>query len=236
MTEGSRSRSGEGIDEKPLFLPGSKIQFVQSNSEQVRSFETAWENLPVDEYQVGTANPRERRHCRFILQGDQLRLAPPGAYYQSTANNPLYGGIQRIFAPVEPAYLKEGAFLSTLLRFNLSILPLPYKDVTINCHLIRIKTSIGIQGEPAPEGAHSDGFDYISIHLVRKLNCKGGHSVIYDQKKDPVLEVTLNDPFDSLFVNDRLFTHFTTPVFTEKKAGFRDMLLCSYERYEDLSG
>lgn len=198
-------------------------------------FVEAWDDLVPDQYQTDRKYPRQRRYCRFTYDqvNNVLLLEPHSPYFQSTENNKLYGGIARDFAPVDSTMIDAQTTLNDILRYNLRVLSLPYNNIVINCHLVRIVAGPGEIGEPTPEGIHHDGFDYISIHMINKRNCEGGVTTVYSNNDEPLLHIELQNPLDSLILNDKLYKHATTPIQPKGALGTRDVLLCSYHNAQN---
>jgi hypothetical protein len=220
----------------PLFLKADQIELNLDEEKYLDIFRNSWNDLEKDSYITNSPHPRLRRHCRFkyCRVSADLTLEPHGPYYQSSQDNPLYGGIVRTFAPVRSEITENPLFIS-LLKFNANILPVQYDTILINCHFVRITSVVGCPGEPSPEGPHRDGFDYVSIHMINVENCTGGETSISNFTGKTIFKNVLSSFLDSLYINDRLFAHYTTPIFTTKEVGFRDVLLCSYEDYSQLS-
>ncbi|HCF27855.1 MAG TPA: hypothetical protein DEV81_11805, partial [Cyanobacteria bacterium UBA11049] len=81
-------------------------------------------------------------------------------------------------------------------------------------------------GNPAPEGIHRDGTDFIGIFSANRENIQGGETHLYiDKKEKPVFKKILH-PGELLLVNDREFFHFTTPIKpTSDAQGVRDVFV-----------
>jgi hypothetical protein len=219
----------------PVFINAEDIGLSLADNVSLQKFQEAWDFLKVDSYVRNSNNPRRRRHCifKYVTETNILTREPDGIYYQSVENNSLYGGLARSFAPVDVAFSVENPWFEQLLRFNVSNLPLNYPELLINCHFVRITSLSNAPGEPAPEGIHRDGFEYISIHLINKTNCIGGETTIFNNERKPLLNKTLENPFDSIYFNDQNCLHHTSPIYVgeESKLGTRDVILCSYEHY-----
>src|SRR5260370_14117947 len=106
----------------------------------------------------------------------------------------------RDFAPLLPDTV-HNPFLYALVRCTFACLPVTVDKQghswEVRIHQIRIVASTDQPGEPAPEGIHQDGTDYLTFHLVRRHNVVGGQSTIYDLDRKPIQEYTLQETFDS---------------------------------------
>jgi len=92
---------------------------------------------------------------------------------------------------------------------------------------MRILCSEYIKGEPAPEGRHQDGFDYVGIFCARRVKVTGGVSELFLNKDDtkPILKKTLRQN-ELLVVNDREVFHNATKLSpVDLELGYRDVFV-----------
>ncbi len=192
------------------------------NSINVEGFKPFFSNLPIDPYIKG--NYRSRRLSRFIVAEDKLIKLPHGFLFQSKDYNPLLGDIKREFAELEDALIELDIFRDLILAFHDSCKLHP--EAEIGVHQIRTICSPDNLGNPAPEGIHQDGTDFIGIFSVDRDNIQGGETHLYAAKKEkPVFSKILNSG-ELLLVNDHDFFHFTTPIKPEIPAqGSRDVFV-----------
>ncbi|MBD2612982.1 2OG-Fe dioxygenase family protein [Nostoc punctiforme FACHB-252] len=192
------------------------------NSINVEGFKPFFSNLPIDPYIKG--NYRSRRLSRFIVAEDKLIKLPHGFLFQSKDYNPLLGDIKREFAELEDALIELDIFINLVLAFHDSCKLHP--EAEIGVHQIRTICSPDNLGNPAPEGIHQDGTDFIGIFSVDRDNIQGGETHLYAAKKEkPVFSKILNSG-ELLLVNDHDFFHFTTPIKPEIPAqGSRDVFV-----------
>jgi hypothetical protein len=192
------------------------------NSINVEGFKPFFSNMPIDPYIKG--NYRSRRLSRFIVSEDQLIKLPHGYLFQSKEYNPLLGDIKREFAELDDALVKLDIFRNLVLAFSDSCKLHPEAEIGI--HQIRTICSLDNLGNPAPEGIHQDGTDFIGIFSVDRDNIQGGETHLYTAKKEkPVFSKVLN-PGELLLVNDHDFFHFTTPIKPQINAqGSRDVFV-----------
>ncbi len=178
------------------------------NSITLEGFKTFFNNLPIDPYIKGKY--RYRRLSRFIVSGDKLIKLPHGYLFQSKEYNPLLGDVKREFAELDDALIELDIFRHLILAFSDSCKLHP--EAEIGVHQIRTTCSPDNFGNPAPEGIHRDGTDFIGIFSVDRQNIEGGQTHLYRAKKEkPVFNKILN-PGELLLVNDHEFFHFTTPI------------------------
>jgi hypothetical protein len=192
------------------------------NSINPESFAPYFNNLPVDPYIKG--NYRLRRLSRFTVSGEQLIKLPHGYLFQSKSYNPLLGDVKREFAELEDGIIELDSFKKMVLAFSDSCKLHP--EAEIGVHQIRTICSPENMGNPAPEGIHQDGTDFIGIFSVKRENIQGGETHLYTAKKEkPVFSKVLK-PGELLLVNDHDFFHFTTPIKPQTDGlGIRDVFV-----------
>jgi hypothetical protein len=134
------------------------------------------------------------------------------------------GDIKREFSELDDALIEQDIFKHMILAFSDSCKLHP--EAEIGVHQIRTTCSPDNFGNPAPEGIHRDGTDFIGIFSVDRNNIQGGETHLYTAKKEkPVFSKILN-PGELLLINDHEFFHFTTPVKpTAEGVGTRDVFV-----------
>jgi len=194
----------------------------QVNSINLDGFKQFFNNLPVDPYIKD--NYRFRRLSRFIVTRDELVKLSHGYLFQSKEYNPLLGDIKRDFAELDDALIELDNFKQLVFAFSESCNLHP--EAEIGVHQIRTTCSPNNFGNPAPEGIHRDGTDFIGIFSVDRENIQGGETHLYKATKEkPVFKKILN-PGELLLVNDHEFFHFTTPIKpTSDAQGVRDVFV-----------
>ncbi|MBR8839092.1 MAG: 2OG-Fe dioxygenase family protein [Stigonema ocellatum SAG 48.90 = DSM 106950] len=192
------------------------------NSIKLEGFKPFFNDMPVDPYIKG--NYRYRRISRFSVTGDQLIKLPHGYLIQSKKYNPLVGDIKREFAELDDAMIELEIFKNLVFAFTDSCKLHPQAEIGV--HQIRTSCSLDNSGNPAPEGIHRDGVDFLGIFSVDRDNILGGETHLYTSKeKKPIFSQVLN-PGELLLVNDHEFSHFTTPIKSEIDAqGTRDVFV-----------
>ncbi|MBW4575099.1 MAG: 2OG-Fe dioxygenase family protein [Aphanothece sp. CMT-3BRIN-NPC111] len=182
--------------------------FKKVNSINVEGFKPFFNDLPIDPYIKG--NYRFRRLSRFTVSGNNLIKLPHGYLFQSKQYNPLVGDKKREFAELDGALIELDSFKTLVLAFSDSCKLHP--EVEIGVHQIRTTCSPNNYGNPAPEGIHRDGTDFVGIFSADRDNIEGGETHLYTTKKQkPVFSKILN-PGELLLVNDHEFFHYTTPI------------------------
>jgi hypothetical protein len=190
-----------------------------------------WDHLEPDTYLQRRATFRLRRYGRYYWSpaSDDLLALPNEPYFQPRDENSYAGGIARDFAPLRPA-TADNRFLAALVRCTFACLPVGAERSAhaweVRIHQIRIVATADEPGQPAPEGIHQDGTDFLTLHLVGRHNITGGTSTIYDLDRNPIWSDTLREMFDSLILEDPRIMHGVTPVHPAdgRTVGKRDML------------
>jgi hypothetical protein len=192
-----------------------------------------WDTLPLDPYIPPSPTARRRRHGRFKYHCSTTKLEqlPSAAYYQSSDSNPVYGGRDRHLPGLDKLTLDALPELTQLIAGASAMIDFSYPQVLINCHLMRVFGTATEPGEPSPEGLHHDGFDFVSLHIIQRVNMEGGQSIVVDGSNRIVAAPLLATPFDSLVIDDEAFSHAGLPFFVPSGVGYRDTFLCSYERW-----
>jgi hypothetical protein len=132
--------------------------------------------------------------------------------------------VKRELAELDDELIELDIFKSLIFAFIDSSKLHP--EAEIGVHQIRTTCSPNNLGNPAPEGIHQDGTDFIGIFSVGRDNIQGGETHLYTAKKEkPVFNKVLQ-PGELLLVNDHEFFHFTTPIKPENLApGTRDVFV-----------
>jgi hypothetical protein len=190
-----------------------------------------WEGLELDRYLEGGATFRRRRYGRYYWRpgGGELLSLPQEPYFQPEEENAYAGGIVREFAPLLPETVLN-PFLHNLVCSTFACLPLSgdrqSKSWEVRVHQIRIVATPDEPGQPAPEGIHQDGTDFLTLHLVGRRNIAGGESTIYDLDRKPIQRFTMREMLDSMILEDPRIMHGVTPVTPDdgRTMGTRDLL------------
>jgi hypothetical protein len=198
-------------------------------------FAASWDDMPVDTYMADGGRYRRRRHAVFTASADgSVAREPHQPHYQSREYNPLHGGVERWFAPIEPA-VGEGASLRTILAFCSGLFGGLAPDIRrwrVELHQFRIEARSGEAGQPTPEGMHRDGVDYVLVLLIRRRNIRRGTTSIHALDGRQLGSFALAAPFDAALVHDARVHHGETPVEPVDPAlpAYRDVLVATYRR------
>ncbi len=171
------------------------------------AFAPFFARLPIDRFIDGRF--RRRRLSRFRGAGDFVHL-PHAAFMQSDYVNTLLGNIQREYDELEDALIVHPAFRALLRSFAGFFAT--SEDTVLGVHQIRIVCAHDQSGEPAPEGVHQDGFDWVGIFCIARVDVVGAQTQLFDDRAQPPIFSKALAPAEAVFINDRRIFHYTTPV------------------------
>jgi len=193
-------------------------------------FAATWNALVLDAHLPEGHRYRRRRHATLSAEAgrDSFTIERHQPHYQSLDYNPLVGGIDRWFEPIEPAIL-EGESFRTIVAFCLRFFGAmqPASAWHIECHQFRIEARSDAAGKPTPEGVHRDGVDFVLVLLVDRVNIASGTTTVHDLEGKLLGSFTLTDPLDSALVHDTRVKHGVTEVqpIDPAKPAYRDVLV-----------
>jgi len=194
---------------------------------QLDALKPDWHHLPADAYLKDGGNYRQRRHACFTVEGAQMLQVPHRAHWQPVEYNALHGGMQRWFAPMEPATVAQPAWSRLMCKLAACASDLHgERRWFVEAHQFRIDTAQGI-GRPTPEGAHRDGVDLVAVMLVERHHIKGGETRVFEANGRRGERFTMTAPWTLLLLDDARVIHESTPIqpMAEGEPGYRDTLV-----------
>jgi len=170
-----------------------------------------YDRLPLDPYIKGKF--RCRRFSHYKGKPSKLQQLEHLDFQQSRAVNYVAGGMKRRFEEIEDGVIALKCFHNMVTTF-VDFMGIDPTVREIGVHQIRIQSSPEAPGVAAPEGIHQDGFDYVAIFCVERVDIIGPNSHLYRAKDKPPIfnrELLVGEV---LLVNDRKVFHFVDPVQT----------------------
>jgi hypothetical protein len=198
-------------------------------------FADSWNRLELDQHMADGGRYRRRRHAVYRLLGDASPVQQPHQpHYQSIDYNPLNGGVERWFAPLEESTATSAA-LDTIMRCGARLFALNAQTGAtwkIEVHQFRIEAHPEQAGLPTPEGMHRDGVDHVLVLMIRRHNIASGTTQIHAPDGRELGSFTLTRPFDAALVDDRHVFHGVTAVqpLDVDQPAYRDVLVVTYRR------
>ncbi|WP_442107301.1 2OG-Fe dioxygenase family protein [Pseudomonas sp. NUPR-001] len=211
------------------------LPVTQLGGETCDAFNASWDRLEADAYLGAQHGIRKRRICKFEYLQRERRWKPLDdcRFYQSATDNPLLGGLERIYARSEPEFTGSPVLMA-LLAADLTLMDFTVgpHDWQVTCHQFRTLCDPHNQGQATPEGRHRDGHDFVFQHLIKRESVTGGESRIYREHAELVFSATLTRYMETIVLNDRALLHEVSPLQTFKGAqqGWRDMLIIDFDR------
>lgn len=199
------------------------------------AFAASWDALEPDDYMADHGRYRRRRHAVFAADtSGAIVRQPHQPHYQSREYNPLNGGVERWFAPIDDA-IGAGATLHAVLAECRALFGALSPEVArwhVEVHQFRIEARADAPGLPTPEGVHRDGVDHVLVLLVRRRNVASGTTTIHAPGGAMLGSFTLAVPFDAALVDDHRVFHGVTPVQPLDPAlpAYRDVLVVTFRR------
>ena len=197
-------------------------------------FTLSWNRLGDDRYMADGGRYRRRRHAVFSVGPKGIARKPPQPHFQSRDYNPLNGGIQRVFEPIEPSVATSPTMIGLIHLADRIFTPLSSQRVPtwhVEVHQFRIEAGEGRPGQPTPEGLHRDGVDWVLVVLTARVNVAQGVTHIHASGGESLGAFCLAEPLDAAFINDRQVCHAVTPVvpIDPTRPAYRDVLVITFK-------
>jgi hypothetical protein len=198
-------------------------------------FAASWNDLDTDEYMADGGRYRRRRYACFAVEGRAITRQPHRPHYQGRRYNALNGGVDRWFTPVDAAIGAHPSLTALLARCAETFaaaagLPVDAASWLVEMHQFRIEADPRHAGLPTPEGMHRDGVDWVAVILVGRANVAGGVTAVADEAGRTLGSFTLEQPLDTVLLDDRRVWHGVTPVHPLDPAlpAHRDVLVLTF--------
>lgn len=186
-------------------------------------------SLKADDYLQGAHKFRYRAFSEAaVTNGAVVEWRRPAVFSQSREINTYLGGVDRHYSPIAEAARQFAAGIIQTLFARGAI---SAGNFLVGVHQIRVVATRDFEGQPAPEGFHRDGFDYVYIHCVAKANVDGGISMISDGSGERVVFEKLLLPGEALLINDEKAKHYVSPIRPlEAGDAVRDVVVMTFAR------
>ena len=198
-------------------------------------FARSWSALELDGFMADGGTYRRRRYACYAVRGTRVARLPHQPHYQTTRANPLNGGIDRWFAPVDHATGRHPVLrrlLGVCARMFAAAAGVPAANQSwlVEAHQFRIAAAADAAGLPTPEGVHRDGVDWVFVCLVGSSNVEGGMTTIHGADGRPLEAFTLRTPLEAMVLDDRRVCHGVSPVRVQHPdaPACRDVLVLTY--------
>lgn len=195
-------------------------------------FSRCWNDLPRDEWMADGGTYRRRRYAAFVASNGVFKRLSHRPHFQALDHNPLNGGVERWFAPME----QEAAWTPNFLKLLSKATALVERetnggnDWAIEAHQFRIEACNGAHGLPTPEGMHRDGRDWVLLIYVGGDQFEGGETIIESTTGRILLRHRLSVPGEALLLKDSVARHCTSPIRAAygTRNGWRDTLVLTF--------
>jgi hypothetical protein len=202
-------------------------------------FKASWDDLVEDRHMADAGRYRRRRYAAFRMTADAIERLPHRPHFQDRRFNHLNGGIERWFAPVEPAIAGHPITDAILTACQDLVAACQTCQFTgsydVELHQFRIEAAPSTGAKPTPEGMHRDGVDYACAMLINRENIQGGSTRVDDENGVELETSTLAAPLDSLFLDDRRVRHGVSNIGRADiyRPGLRDVLVITFRCLPD---
>lgn len=197
------------------------------------AFARSWTDLALDTYMADGGRYRRRRHAVFAATPEGIVRQPHQPHYQAVEYNPLHGGIERWFEPIEPA-IAGGATMRAVLACAGAMFEAlsPVRRWRVEAHQFRIEAREGERGKPTPEGIHRDGVDYVIVLLVDRTNVTSGTTSVHALDGRQLGSFTLTAPLDAALLDDSRVAHGVTAIapIDPSRPAHRDVLVVTWKQ------
>lgn len=197
----------------------TNVNCVAYNYKLSENVKNSFNHLEIDNYY------NNKRYRAFSMIDIKDFLVVGESYFlQSKAYNDYLGDELRIYKNIDDSVINDVSFRSIITKFINTISgPKEYRYLYV--HQIRVDCE-DYEINPVPEGIHRDGYEYICITCVNKVNIDGPITEIYDSFKNLINE-TVMEPGDNIILNDNKYFHNVKPLkkITQHEKAYRDIFV-----------
>lgn len=175
--------------------------------DDLSEIQSTFNRLPPDEYVEDRL--RSRRYSCYYFRDGKLEQLPTKDFMQTYDINKALGDVERHYEPIEASLNTNPVFLKLfdimLRRTQIT------EDSVIEVHQIRWHCTNNPK-EPAPEGNHQDGFDYLGMFMIENHNVDGGEIMLFDSADGEPFFKQRFENGEYLLVNDKRLFHNAAPL------------------------
>jgi len=204
------------------------IELPPGGRELMQSFQ----DLRFDEY---AGNSRFRRFSQYKMtrQGERwaFERLPHRPYMTFSKYNPVAGGIERRYAPLEADFTPYLAIAADAFGLDASC------TWQINVHQLRVVAKRGEPGIVVPEGPHQDGHEYVFVGVFDRHRIRGGELRLIplaDKHAEPFFR-TVVPAGRGVLMKDLEMWHDVSAIDADDGAevGYRDTLIAPFSKWVD---
>ena len=184
----------------------------------------SFNDLNIDKYYE---NKRLRAYSLLDIHNiDNINIMGDIGFYQANNYNNYNGNILRNYQNISKNILYNNDFKYLIKTFKENALEtMNIKINYLQIHQIRVyanETNINL----VPEGIHQDGYNIIGMVCIDRYNIKGAISNIYDNNKNKIHNIQLEEG-ELLILNDNKLFHDVTnmELDNKEKQGHRDIFV-----------
>ena len=197
------------------------------------NLKNAFYNLELDK---NYENKRTRAYSLLDIENiDDIKIIGDLQFYQSSNYNNVNGDILRIYKNIDETILEDDCFkyfvniFLTTINKELTKNYINDKIKYIQVHQIRVYTENKDEVNLVPEGIHKDGYNFIAMCCITRKNISGAISHIYDESKNIVHSVQLQEG-EMIVLNDDKMFHSVSPIKLNETnetniLGYRDVFV-----------
>lgn len=184
----------------------------------------SFNNINIDSYYK---NKRLRAYSLLnVMNINNISIIGDIGFYQSNKYNKYNGNILRNYSNISNDILNDTSFKFLVNKFK------EIASKNMNCIIDYIQIhQIRVYGNEnnvnlVPEGIHQDGYNIIGMVCIMRKNIKGAISNIYDNNKDEIYNIELQEG-ELLILNDNKLYHDVTNIELINKdfQGYRDIFV-----------
>jgi hypothetical protein len=214
-------------------------KFLEESLDELPRILESFARLQADRYMGDGGKYRYRAYSRFQLDAEarELLSLPGNSIYQELEDNPLNGGVERTYAPLETA-VADSPWLHAIINLDFTQVwscdpGLREGLVVVGVHQVRIVARGETAGLPSPEGIHRDRERFTFQHFMGRTNAVGGEFRAYDADKRLLFAWQQEECLDTVMFKGTTWHSATSITAVDPEVlGFRDIFLIDFDRWE----